>query len=284
MSTIHGIQIPSEDEIREIESTGRCVINRQFTLPWFHTKQAPPPVGHIYSEIGQREIFPVVDDNGFDDVSLQSHSESGSNGSVSTAYRVPSKYTVEHSGTQWNKVDSEKNTTLSTPLATIDTSDIVKVPTSKSKGVIRIREIILTVILVSIALILISTIMTIRSLRASKTIPGTTNMAAKADYLQHYIEDKTPSVSRTSVSTPSVSRISVFTPSVSTPSVSRTSAPTTSVSTTSASTTSVSPTSSIYTTPVTTMTSTQDHPTTTLPITTKSPIMRTRSTKKWYRW
>ena len=279
MSTIHGIQIPSEDEIREIESTGRCVINRQFTLPWFHTKQAPPPVGHIYSEIGQREIFPVVDDNGFDDVSLQSHSESGSNGSVSTAYRVPSKYTVEHSGTQWNKVDSEKNTTLSTPLATIDTSDIVKVPTSKSKGVIRIREIILTVILVSIALILISTIMTIRSLRASKTIPGTTNMAAKADYLQHYIEDKTPSVSRTSVSTPSVSRISVFTPSVSTPSVSRTSAPTTS-----ASTTSVSPTSSIYTTPVTTMTSTQDHPTTTLPITTKSPIMRTRSTKKWYRW
>ena len=63
MSTIHGIQIPSEDEIREIESTGLCVINRQFTLPWFHSKQAPPQVGHIYSEIGQREIFPVVDNH-----------------------------------------------------------------------------------------------------------------------------------------------------------------------------------------------------------------------------
>merc|ERR1711867_184816 len=71
----------------------------------------PPQVCHIYSEIGQRDIFPVVDTNGFDDVSLQSTSGGGSNGSVSTAYRVPGTYTVEHSGTQWNKVDSEKNTT-----------------------------------------------------------------------------------------------------------------------------------------------------------------------------
>ena len=211
MSTIHGLQIPSEDVIQEIESTNRCVINRNFNLPWFHSKQDPPQVGHIYSEIGQRDIFPVVDTNGFDDVSLQSTSGGGSNGSVSTAYRVPGKYTVEHSGTQWNKVDSEKNTTPSTPLATIDTSGTVKIPTSngKSKGVIKIREIILTITLVSISLILISTIVTIRSLRASQTIPGTTNMAAKADYLQHYIEDKTLQVSQHPVNPGPVSSFQV---------------------------------------------------------------------------
>ena len=248
MSTIHGIQISSEDEIRKIESTGRCVINRQFTLPWFHTKQAPPPVGHIYSEIGQRETFPVVDDSGFDNVSLQSHSGSDSNGSVSTAYRicteqVPSRYTVD---------SVPKNTTPLINHTTGETKrDIVKVPTSsgQSKSVIKIRDIILTILLVSIALILISTIMTIRSLR-TKTIPGTGNMmAAKAYYLQNYIEDNTSSVSTTSVST-----------------------------------TSVSTTSSISTTPVTTTTSTKAHPTTTLPITTKGPIMGSSSTKKWYRW
>ena len=260
MTKVHGIELSSEDEIRSIEATGRCLINRQFTLPWFQTKQAPPTVGHIYSEIGQRETFPVVDDSGFDNISLESHSGSDSNGSVSTAYRlcteqVPSKYTVD---------SVQKNTTPLTPLATTDTIDIVEVKTSngKSNSVIKIRDIILTILLVSIALVLISTIMTIRTLR-TKTIPGTGNMmAAKAYYLQSYIEDNTTSVSTTSVTTPSVSPTSVSTTSVST----------------------TSSMSSMSTTPVTTTTSTKAHPTTTLPITTKGPIMRSSSTKKWYRW
>ena len=260
MTKVHGIELSSEDEIRSIEATGRCLINRQFTLPWFHTKQAPPQVGHIYSEIGQRETFPVVDDSGFDNISLESHSGSDSNGSVSTAYRlcteqVPSKYTVD---------SVQKNTTPLTPLATTDTIDIVEVKTSngKSNSVIKIRDIILTILLVSIALVLISTIMTIRTLRTN-TIQGTGNMmAAKAYYLQSYNGDNMTSVSTTSVTTPSVSPTSVSTTSVST----------------------TSSMSSMSTTPVTTTTSTKAHPTTTLPITTKGPIMRSSSTKKWYRW
>ena len=87
-----------------------------------------------------------------------------------------------------------KNTTPLINHTTGETKrDIVKVPTSsgQSRSVIKIRDIILTILLVSVALILISTIMTIRSLR-KKTIPGTGNMmAAKAYYLQNYIEDNT---------------------------------------------------------------------------------------------
>ena len=124
MSTSHGLQIPSEDVIQEIESTNQCIINRNFNLPWFHSKQDPPQVGHIYSEIGQRDIFPVVDTNGFDDVSLQSTSGGGS--SVSTAYRVPGTYTVEHSGTQWNKADSEKDATPNKVPVTVSSPLILK--------------------------------------------------------------------------------------------------------------------------------------------------------------
>ena len=75
----HGIEHSSEDEIRHIEASGLCLVNRHFTLPWLHTPQAPPPMehkvhiipsdsSHIYSEIGtvigrreQSESLPLTD-------------------------------------------------------------------------------------------------------------------------------------------------------------------------------------------------------------------------------
>ena len=138
MSTRHVLQIPSEDVIQEIESSKNCIINRNFNLPWFHSKQDPPQVGHIYSEIGQRDIFPVVDTNGFDEVSLQSTSGGGS--SVSTAYRVPGAYTVEHSGTKCNIVDSEKHATPNKVPVTVSSPLIIKKKLKQCDSLDKLRK------------------------------------------------------------------------------------------------------------------------------------------------
>ena len=138
MSTRHVLQIPSEDVIQEIESSKNCIINRNFNLPWFHSKQDPPQIGHIYSEIGQRDIFPVVDTNGFDEVSLQSTSGGGS--SVSTAYRVPGAYTVEHSGTKCNIVDSEKHATPNKVPVTVSSPLIIKKKLKQCDSLDKLRK------------------------------------------------------------------------------------------------------------------------------------------------
>ena len=105
------IEHSSEEENRHLEASGLCLVNRGFTLPWLHTPLTPPPVehkvnvipsdsSHIYSEIGtvigrreQSESLPVTDSE-FENISLDSHSES--NVSVSTAYRACTEHV--HSG------------------------------------------------------------------------------------------------------------------------------------------------------------------------------------------
>ena len=163
-----------EEEHRVLESSGLCIVNRACQGGWLHTPLTPsmqPPVAHIvtvtpsesahiYNEINtvikrreQIESLPVIhSDSEFEDISLKTTP------SASTVYKLCDRVCDRVCDT---------NVQNKTPLLTQDTerdSKDKEINGSHNHTVIKVREIVGTVIIISGSLFLLSTLMALQSL------------------------------------------------------------------------------------------------------------------------
>ena len=173
-----------------LEATGNCLVNRNFQWPWLTTPFPDtllPPVSNHVSML-KLDPFRIYDRETGEPIGIGiSHSSGPSQ--VDTA--LPGVDTVQYSGTQSDFEDIELSTGASTPttvykvpvtnnevsspLIISDSKDKLKHSECDSKDgqirvghmhkVIKVRNIVFTVILISVSLFLLSTLSTLSSLR-----------------------------------------------------------------------------------------------------------------------
>ena len=185
-SVLNNTSISEEEENRRLESSGLCLVNRSCQWGWLHTPLTPsmyPPVANtvtvipsesakIYSEkgavIGRREqvetdSLPVIQpESDLEDISLTTPS------TPSTVYKVCDNKSV------CDRVCNNKNvqyTTSVTPLLNPDSER-----DQSNYKVIRVRDIVGTVAIISGSLMLLSTLMALDSLREGNIMEKTNTM------------------------------------------------------------------------------------------------------------
>ena len=187
-----------EDQDDLLEASGNCIVNRNFQWPWLSTPFPDtllPPVSHHVSML-KLDPFRIYDRETGEPIGIGlSHSTGPSQ--VDTA--LPGVDTVQYSGTQSQSdfesinLSTRESTpttvykvpvTVSSPLIS-DSKDKLKHSECDSKdGQISVRNIVYTVMFISICLFLLSVLSTLSSLRRE------TNRERMGDTIAHITQEK----------------------------------------------------------------------------------------------